>query len=811
MLRNKKILTASSVGLTMVLILTLALSILSRAFATVEQFGYVAGGLFESDEQQTVDVSLIANEEIDVYALGGDFAVSETTSGDNYFTLTELNYAEKFDTTGEVSNEVDATGGRFFWTATGDDTLVFAANEVILTGTYQVAASAPAGTYNIELDGLALDLAGSGGAFSGALTAQVTIAAKTAQDISYADTDIEKHYGDQSFVNELTETVVDSNATLSFESENESVATVDELGTVTIIGVGNTVITATVSETGTHAADSASYDLTVLAQDLSIVSVSVPDKIYDGTTNTEVGMVVLSDESLVQNVDYTVVGVLNNAKAGTGRTATVTVTLADEIADNYNFATNTYEVSNITITPHTLTEANIALEYDTVEYDNTDKEPGVTVKIGDFVVPDTEYTVGYENNHNPGTATVTVTAKDNMNISGASSKNFMITQKYPLVISGIEDQTVAYTGFPVDLVGNLTVADNPGGIAVENLTVTWYAADGVTVIERPNAVGVYSVVYSYTDDDYEGELSVDFEIIKATSPNPAEVTANLKIEAGLALTDIAGTRSTGFSWDNDSTVVEAGAHNYAATYTYNGDTTSYTTINIMVPVYGLTRINIDTTVDGDGGSVVAPTTALEDSKFTVKIVPEDGYEIKKVTLNNLDITANATSGQFEVTAGKTDVAIAASFRKNYEVTDGDGDSYIIGTGETATFVINADYTLFVAGGKLYIDNELVDPSNYTVASGSTIITLSADYLKTLSSGEHTLVAVFGNDGIARASFTLASSSKTPVATPDTGYFTMVNEGVKVAGGLAVVVGILVGALILAKQRMGKSKIDFDKK
>ena len=44
--------------------------------------------------------------------------------------------------------------------------------------------------------------------------------------------------------------------------------------------------------------------------------------------------------------------------------------------------------------------------------------------------------------------------------------------------------------------------------------------------------------------------------------------------------------------------------------------------------------------------------------------------------------------------------------------------------------------------------------NYTVSSGSTVITLKPDYLNTLTAGEHTIAALY-TDGRAAGAFTIA--------------------------------------------------------
>ena len=73
---------------------------------------------------------------------------------------------------------------------------------------------------------------------------------------------------------------------------------------------------------------------------------------------------------------------------------------------------------------------NIILEKDTFTYDGTAQKPLVTaVKIGETIIPATEYTVSYTDNINAGTATVTVTAKKGGNYDfGSVSKKYTILQ-----------------------------------------------------------------------------------------------------------------------------------------------------------------------------------------------------------------------------------------------------------------------------------------------------------------------------------------------------------------------------------------------
>jgi hypothetical protein len=90
--------------------------------------------------------------------------------------------------------------------------------------------------------------------------------------------------------------------------------------------------------------------------------------------------------------------------------------------------------------------------------------------------------------------------------------------------------------------------------------------------------------------------------------------------------------------------------------------------------------------------------------------------------------------------------------KEYKVVEGANQIYTIDESKNATFRIDADYSLFT--NKVYVDNKLVDSTNYDSKSGSTIITLKDEYLKTLSVGEHTLKVAFLDDGEAITKFTI---------------------------------------------------------
>ena len=71
-----------------------------------------------------------------------------------------------------------------------------------------------------------------------------------------------------------------------------------------------------------------------------------------------------------------------------------------------------------------------------------------------------------------------------------------------------------------------------------------------------------------------------------------------------------------------------------------------------------------------------------------------------------------------------------------------------------TFRSNAPFSEFVA---VLVDGVKVDPSNYDVSEGSTIVRLKQSFLNTLSKGSHT-IAIQSTSGTATANFTVAEAS-----------------------------------------------------
>ena len=85
---------------------------------------------------------------------------------------------------------------------------------------------------------------------------------------------------------------------------------------------------------------------------------------------------------------------------------------------------------------------------------------------------------------------------------------------------------------------------------------------------------------------------------------------------------------------------------------------------------------------------------------------------------------------------------------DYKIIEGANGAWTQNSDGTLTFRANGDFSKFTG---VKVDGTLIDAKNYMAVSGSTVITLKADYLKTLSVGTHKLTVVY-TDGECSTNF-----------------------------------------------------------
>lgn len=133
--------------------------------------------------------------------------------------------------------------------------------------------------------------------------------------------------------------------------------------------------------------------------------------------------------------------------------------------------------------------------------------------------------------------------------------------------------------------------------------------------------------------------------------------------------------------------------------------------------------------------------------YTADISPDAKLKINGREVEYTRIGDESDTQSFWV---ETDLSMmpTAADASNYKIVEGANGTWTQNSDGTLTFRANGDFSKFTG---VKVDGTLIDAKNYTAVSGSTVITLKADYLKTLSVGAHKLTVVY-TDGGCSANF-----------------------------------------------------------
>lgn len=152
--------------------------------------------------------------------------------------------------------------------------------------------------------------------------------------------------------------------------------------------------------------------------------------------------------------------------------------------------------------------------------------------------------------------------------------------------------------------------------------------------------------------------------------------------------------------------------------------------------------------NGYGWQNISSATGKEYTISEVNI-KDSGLQVRCVVSNaGGSITTNAA------TLTVTENTVPSPDPVNYDIIDGANSAWTQNTDGSLVIRGNGDYAKFQ---QVIVDGTVIGTENYTVTEGSTIITLKADYLRTLSAGSHTFEIVW-TDGSASTAFTVNSDS-----------------------------------------------------
>ena len=397
------------------------------------------------------------------------------------------------------------------------------------------------------------------------------------------------------------------------------------------------------------------------------------------------------------------------------------------------------------------------------------------------------------------------------------SVSFPTVQDYSKEVSG---KNVTYTHTPekTTLEGTITWNDENDKYGFRPNEVTVTIKNGSTTVKTIKVNSSNSWSYQTTLDKYANGEEINYSIstnevsnyeLVNNSPNftykctkvkittkvtfsddddaagvrPSKVNIGLYGNSGLVQTIELNT-SNNFTktvtvnrFANDDSVInytitpetidsyEVSTSGFNATYTYNGEAKS--------KVEGkITWNDASSSTRPDKVTVVLYQNGVEYTRKSVTASDSWKYSFKglpKTDGDGLDYTYTIDVEGVNGYTPSIDGNNITFDKITYRIIEGNKQLFTISEDSEATFVINADYNLF---DKLYIDNKLVDRSNYEVTEGSTVITLKDSFTKTLASGQHSLRVTFTDGGEASGTFTVerlnTSSSVEEIMNPNTG-------------------------------------------
>ena len=473
-------------------------------------------------------------------------------------------------------------------------------------------------------------------------------------------------------------------------------------------------------------------------------------------------------------------------------TPTIKVKKAGDSALIVTYIGDTYEGGpagvSITVAPKKVSEDMIGV-IETQEYTGSAITPELVVKDGGVaLISGTDFDSKYDNNTNAGENTATVTINGKGNYTGTASRTFTIN---PKDIKGaaitLQADSLGYTGLMQEVqITSVTLnqvpltANDYDIVKGSNERINADDSITLTIAGKGNYTGTATTTWKITKAAPKlGNFDVTPELSQKQTYDgkPKEVTAKTKngvIDMGDVTVYYEGISGTTYT-RRETAPTNAGTYkvilsvvegkNYTKAEIEAGTLTiekadltvedvteffEYTkkgeqTINLANLVPGARSYALDAYANDNGivsGDITIDATGL--MKFALSELTKDNID-KKVT-----VPVTITSENYK----DVRVNVIIYISPEYRIIDGANSSWTQNTDGTVVIRGDGEFSRFHA---VKVDGKVIDPANYAAKEGSTIITLKAEYLKTLATGSHTFAIVW-NNGIAGTNFTVAANT-----------------------------------------------------
>ena len=405
--------------------------------------------------------------------------------------------------------------------------------------------------------------------------------------------------------------------------------------------------------------------------------------------------------------------------------------------ENLTYAVNETEAATSNITSVAITDIDTPAANTALDTSASCTTTGVSSTTPQITWTPNDTTAGYNTSY---TASITLTADTDYEFTDSTTATVLGNSATSVTKNADGTLTVTYA-FPATAKDKLTSITAPQAITVANGTA--YDAMNlpaiVNIVTEGNTASSAQVTWDTTTPaggNYDPSVLTEQTVtLNGTVDCPDSIDAN-----GVSLTTtITITISAAGIVTAPSITTQPGNATVKA-----GETATFTIAASGTDLTYLWQIDRN---DGNGWVNIDGATAAIYTTSTVDISC-NGFKYQCVVSNSAG-TDTSNTAVLTVTENTT----PAPGSVDYEILDGantsweqnsDGSLSIRGSGAISKFV----------GVK--VDGNLVDVKNYTVKEGSTIVTLKADYLNTISVGNHTFEIIW-TDGTASTRFTVSKS------------------------------------------------------
>lgn len=580
-----------------------------------------------------------------------------------------------------------------------------------------------------------------------------------------------KTYGDEDFTLTASSIATDKGIWIWTSTNSDILEIISGADTATPVikvkKLGEATLTATYSSDGYYG--SADVIITVAAKTVTAEMIAdIPAQEYTGSAIEPAFEVKDGKTTLTFGKDYEF-SYSDNIAAGK---AVLTI----KGMGNY---TGTAD-KTFTILPKSISGAFIVLDRKSFAYNGGEQMATVAVvSLDGKTLTTDDYEIKSGNKATDASDSITLTIEGKGNYTGTATTTWEITKIDPVLadFDVAPDLTADLTYNGEARIVTVTTRAGMGGITVKY--------NGST--EAPTNVGSYDITIDVKEGgNYKvaaGIAAGTLTITKAAAPRLENIGESCQYaktgEQTVSIADLV-PGATGYTLGEadgstetitNVSVSEAGV----AKYTLTGTAAAGSTVTIPVKItsmnYEDTTVNVVITITKATPTGKPGYNVIHDSSRTLKDAGLDlinsTLDPKEGKLEWIDSEGNVLPDDTKMEEGRKYIWRFTPADLNYEIITGEIELYApyrILDGADSSWTQDTDGTIAIRGDgefskflNVKVDGAVIDASNYIATEGSTIITLKADYLKTLSEGSHTFELVWA-DGSASTNFTVAANT-----------------------------------------------------